>query len=154
MRCYPSPGSRRFRSPAQAGWLPGARRGQSGAPARPRDDAFAPDRRARPERHRRVHLRRSGQLPLPLHRRAEGVREAAGTQATAHRRAQPARETLELRGVFQSSGVRGNLKAWWRNEAMQFYILMLGNLIGAASLAGWLVAWAKLDGLIKKPWRF
>jgi len=37
---------------------------------------------------------------------------------------------------------------------MEFYILMLVNLIGAASLAGWLVAWAKLDGLIKKPWRF
>ena len=37
---------------------------------------------------------------------------------------------------------------------MEFYILMLANLIGAASLAGWLVAWAKLDGLIKKPWRF
>jgi NAD(P) transhydrogenase subunit beta len=36
---------------------------------------------------------------------------------------------------------------------MDFYILMLANLIGAASLAGWLVAWAKLDGLIKKPWR-
>jgi len=31
---------------------------------------------------------------------------------------------------------------------------MLANLIGAASLAGWLVAWAKLDGRIKKPWRF
>src|SRR5437870_6526936 len=27
-----------------------------------RKDAFAPDRRARPERRRRVHLRRSGQL--------------------------------------------------------------------------------------------
>ena len=37
---------------------------------------------------------------------------------------------------------------------MQIYILMLGNLIGMASLAGWLVAWAKLDGRIKKPWRF
>ncbi len=37
---------------------------------------------------------------------------------------------------------------------MDFYILMLANLIGAASLAGWLVAWAKLDGRIKKPWRF
>jgi len=37
---------------------------------------------------------------------------------------------------------------------MDFYILMLANLIGMASLAGWLVAWAKLDGLIKKPWRF
>ena|SRR2546428_11695949 len=37
---------------------------------------------------------------------------------------------------------------------MEFYVLMLANLIGAASLAGWLVAWAKLDGLIKKPWRF
>jgi len=37
---------------------------------------------------------------------------------------------------------------------MEFYILMLANLIGAASLAGWLVAWAKLDGLIRKPWRF
>src|SRR3989442_12931006 len=37
---------------------------------------------------------------------------------------------------------------------MDLYILMLANLIGAASLAGWLVAWAKLDGLIKKPWRF
>src|SRR5437870_11809711 len=37
---------------------------------------------------------------------------------------------------------------------MEFYILMLVNLIGAASLAGWLVAWAKLDGLIKRPWRF
>ena len=37
---------------------------------------------------------------------------------------------------------------------MEFYILMLANLIGAASLAGWLVAWAKLDGRIKKPWRF
>ncbi len=36
---------------------------------------------------------------------------------------------------------------------MEFYILMLANLIGAASLAGWLVAWAKLDGRIKKPWR-
>jgi NAD(P) transhydrogenase subunit beta len=37
---------------------------------------------------------------------------------------------------------------------MEFYILMLANLIGAASLAGWLVAWAKLDGRIKKAWRF
>jgi proton-translocating NAD(P)+ transhydrogenase subunit beta len=37
---------------------------------------------------------------------------------------------------------------------MDFYILMLANLVGAASLAGWLIAWAKLDGLIKKPWRF
>src|SRR5258708_34655381 len=37
---------------------------------------------------------------------------------------------------------------------MDFYILMLGNLIGTASLAGWLVAWVKLDGRIKKPWRF
>ncbi len=37
---------------------------------------------------------------------------------------------------------------------MEFYILMLANLIGAASLAGWVVAWAKLDGRIKKPWRF
>jgi len=37
---------------------------------------------------------------------------------------------------------------------MEFYILMLANLIGAASLAGWIVAWAKLDGRIKKPWRF
>ena len=37
---------------------------------------------------------------------------------------------------------------------MDFYLLMLANLIGAASLAGWLVAWVKLDGLIKKPWRF
>jgi len=37
---------------------------------------------------------------------------------------------------------------------MDFSILMLGNLIGMASLAGWLVAWAKLDGLIKRPWRF
>ena len=37
---------------------------------------------------------------------------------------------------------------------MEFYILMLANLIGAASLAGGLVAWAKLDRLIKKPWRF
>src|SRR3989442_10222700 len=37
---------------------------------------------------------------------------------------------------------------------MDLYILMLANLIGAASLAGWLAAWAKLDGLIKKPWRF
>jgi len=37
---------------------------------------------------------------------------------------------------------------------MEFYILMLANLIGAASLAGWLVAWAKLYGRIKKPWRF
>jgi len=37
---------------------------------------------------------------------------------------------------------------------MDFCILMLANLIGAASLAGWLVAWAKLDGLIQKPWRF
>jgi NAD(P) transhydrogenase subunit beta len=36
---------------------------------------------------------------------------------------------------------------------MDFYLLMLANLIGAASLAGWLVARAKLDGLIKKPWR-
>src|SRR5258708_12866724 len=37
---------------------------------------------------------------------------------------------------------------------MDFYILMLGNLIGTASLAGWLVAWVQLDGRIKKPWRF
>src|SRR6267143_3002978 len=37
---------------------------------------------------------------------------------------------------------------------MDFYLLMLANLIGAASLAGWRVAWVKLDGLIKKPWRF
>src|SRR6267378_7294107 len=37
---------------------------------------------------------------------------------------------------------------------MEFCVLMLANLIGAASLAGWLVAWAKLDGRIKKPWRF
>jgi hypothetical protein len=27
---------------------------------------------------------------------------------------------------------------------MEFFILMLANLLGAASLAGWLVAWAKL----------
>src|SRR3981189_2619979 len=41
-----------------------------------------------------------------------------------------------------------------RPAAMDFYIVMLANLIGAASLAAWLVAWAKLYGRIKKPWRF
>ena len=31
---------------------------------------------------------------------------------------------------------------------------MIGALIGAVSLSGSLIAWAKLDGVIKKPLRF
>jgi NAD(P) transhydrogenase subunit beta len=33
-------------------------------------------------------------------------------------------------------------------------VTVLGALIGATSLAGSLIAWAKLDGRIKKPWRY
>ncbi|HEX3843150.1 MAG TPA: NAD(P)(+) transhydrogenase (Re/Si-specific) subunit beta, partial [Steroidobacteraceae bacterium] len=33
-------------------------------------------------------------------------------------------------------------------------VTVLGALIGTTSLAGSLVAWAKLDGRIKRPWRF
>ena len=33
-------------------------------------------------------------------------------------------------------------------------VTLVGALIGAVSLSGSLVAWAKLDGVIKQPWRF
>ena len=33
-------------------------------------------------------------------------------------------------------------------------VTLLGALIGSVSLSGSIVAWAKLDGRIKKPWRF
>jgi NAD(P) transhydrogenase subunit beta len=36
----------------------------------------------------------------------------------------------------------------------QLVVTLLGGLIGAVSLSGSVIAWAKLDGLIKKPLRF
>jgi NAD(P) transhydrogenase subunit beta len=35
----------------------------------------------------------------------------------------------------------------------QLVVTLIGALIGAVSLSGSLIAWAKLDGVIKKPWR-
>src|SRR5271154_3913732 len=35
----------------------------------------------------------------------------------------------------------------------QLIVTLAGALIGAVSLSGSLIAWAKLDGVIKKPWR-
>jgi len=35
-----------------------------------------------------------------------------------------------------------------------FIVTLAGALIGAVSLSGSLIAWAKLDGVIEKPWRF
>ena len=35
----------------------------------------------------------------------------------------------------------------------QLVVTLVGGLIGAVSLSGSLVAWAKLDGVIKEPWR-
>ena len=35
----------------------------------------------------------------------------------------------------------------------QLVVTLLGALIGAVSLSGSLIAWAKLDGIIKQPWR-
>jgi NAD(P) transhydrogenase subunit beta len=37
--------------------------------------------------------------------------------------------------------------------AGQLLVTLLGALIGAVSLSGSLIAWAKLDGVIKAPWR-
>jgi NAD(P) transhydrogenase subunit beta len=37
--------------------------------------------------------------------------------------------------------------------ATQLVVTLIGALIGAVSLSGSLIAWAKLDGVIKKPWR-
>jgi NAD(P) transhydrogenase subunit beta len=37
--------------------------------------------------------------------------------------------------------------------ATQLVVTLLGALIGAVSLSGSLIAWAKLDGIIKQPWR-
>ena len=37
--------------------------------------------------------------------------------------------------------------------ATQLVVTLLGALIGAVSLSGSLIAWAKLDGVIKKPLR-
>ena len=37
--------------------------------------------------------------------------------------------------------------------ATQLIMTLLGALIGAVSLSGSLIAWAKLDGVIKKPLR-
>jgi len=37
--------------------------------------------------------------------------------------------------------------------ATQLVVTLLGGLIGAVSLSGSVIAWAKLDGLIKQPWR-
>jgi NAD(P) transhydrogenase subunit beta len=37
--------------------------------------------------------------------------------------------------------------------ATQLTVTLIGALIGAVSLSGSLIAWAKLDGIIKKPWR-
>ena len=37
--------------------------------------------------------------------------------------------------------------------AMQLVVTLVGGLIGAVSLSGSLIAWAKLDGVIKEPWR-
>jgi len=39
------------------------------------------------------------------------------------------------------------------NGATQLVVTLIGALIGAVSLSGSLIAWAKLDGVIKKPWR-
>jgi NAD(P) transhydrogenase subunit beta len=38
--------------------------------------------------------------------------------------------------------------------AAELVVTLLGALIGAVSLSGSLIAWAKLDGVIKQPWRF
>ena len=38
--------------------------------------------------------------------------------------------------------------------ATQLVVTLIGALIGAVSLSGSLIAWAKLDGVIKKPLRF
>src|SRR5207245_4630451 len=111
--------------------------GRSGAPAGPRENAFAPDRRARSERHRRIHLRRPGQLPLPLRRRAERVRKAAGAQATAHRRAQPARETLELRGrYFRSLGPMGTGRLGGEMNAIVKMSIAVVALVSGLSAQG------------------
>ncbi|WP_049623081.1 NAD(P)(+) transhydrogenase (Re/Si-specific) subunit beta [Frateuria defendens] len=40
------------------------------------------------------------------------------------------------------------------DSPLQLGVTMLGALIGAVSLAGSLVAWAKLDGRMKSAWRF
>src|SRR5580698_2618043 len=37
--------------------------------------------------------------------------------------------------------------------ATQLFVTLIGALIGAVSLSGSLIAWAKLDGIIKKPLR-
>ena len=37
--------------------------------------------------------------------------------------------------------------------ATQLVVTLLGALIGAVSLSGSLIAWAKLDGVLEKPWR-
>jgi proton-translocating NAD(P)+ transhydrogenase subunit beta len=38
-------------------------------------------------------------------------------------------------------------------DSIELLVAMLGGLIGAVSLAGSVVAWAKLDERLKKPWR-
>jgi NAD(P) transhydrogenase subunit beta len=40
------------------------------------------------------------------------------------------------------------------NGATQLVVTLIGALIGAVSLSGSLIAWAKLDGVLKKPLRF
>ena len=39
------------------------------------------------------------------------------------------------------------------NGLTQLAVTLLGGLIGAVSLSGSIVAWAKLDGVLKAPWR-
>jgi NAD(P) transhydrogenase subunit beta len=41
-----------------------------------------------------------------------------------------------------------------KTQGVQLVVALLGALIGAISLTGSLIAWAKLDGVIKKPLRF
>src|SRR2546428_5194844 len=151
MRRDRAAGSCRHGKAAGGGRLPDAPCRQRRAPAGPGQHAAPHDRRPPRGGEDGVHLRGCAELPLPLCRRSRGVR---GIQpARSERRDRPRYE----RGVDECSvdelGRLGFLGPALGAD-MEFYILMLANLIGAASLAGWLVAWAKLDGLIKKPWRF
>ncbi|MET4898346.1 NAD(P)(+) transhydrogenase (Re/Si-specific) subunit beta [Sphingomonadaceae bacterium jetA1] len=41
-----------------------------------------------------------------------------------------------------------------RGASLALAVTVIGALIGSVSLTGSIIAWAKLDGKIKKPWRF
>src|SRR3984957_10952459 len=52
-------------------------------------------------------------------------------------------------GAISAAGLFGNKT----DGATQLVVTLVGGLIGAVSLSGSLIAWAKLVGCIKKPWR-